>query len=313
MNDVDYITRYWHYADAQEDILSDYIGVRQARLSDDLQDILDHFRNIQLSENISKAEVNRLHRKIGQWQKAGYDVGEFKLIMRDLDNRTRIRGLEALLAFLIAAFMGFYQPIMQKTRETLVDVSQEAYSRNFKAAQKVTGVGNPMPPTADTVAKWLEDPLPSGGVFNDDMYADVMYRARQFQKLINAEKQQMDGPGRLGQRRPLDIDNEQYKKALHIQRNWMLRRSQYGANKDNHAGQIDMYMTYVVSETVVQAFLDAGVKKYQFIATIDDRTTDACRSRHLKIYNMADIKIGINAPPIYPPYHPCRSIINAIA
>ena len=312
MKDADCITCYWHYADMQEDNLSEHIDGQQPRLSDELQEILDHFRNIRLTGNVTRTEVNRLHRKIEQWQRSGYGAGEFKLIMRELNHRERIKGTDVLLAYLFATFIGFYQPVMAETQKMFLDVSREAYKREFKAAQKITSKGRMNPPGENTIKGWLKSPIPSGGTFKNDMYADAAYRARQFQKLISAEKQQMNIPGRLGQRRPLDIDNEQYKKALKIQRSWILRRSQHGANKDNHSGQIDMYMAYVVSETVVRAFQDAGVKKYQFIATIDDRTTDACRSRHLKIYNMADIQIGINAPPIYPPYHPCRSIITAV-
>ena len=125
-----------------------------------------------------------------------------------------------------------------------------------------------------------------------------MYRARQFQKMVNAEKQQMGTP--LGPKKPLDIDNAQYKKALEIQKQWYLRRTHSLAYEGNHAGMLDMYLSYVVSETVVRAFQDAGVKKYQFIATIDDRTTNECRSLHLKIFPMNGVMIGINCPPIYP-------------
>lgn len=96
------------------------------------------------------------------------------------------------------------------------------------------------------------------GTFDSDVYADAMYRARQFQKMVNAEKQQMGTP--LGPKKPLDIDNAQYKKALEIQKQWYLRRTHSLAYEGNHAGMLDMYLSYVVSETVVRAFQDAGVK-----------------------------------------------------
>lgn len=310
MTDADYIVNYWHYADMQENILSNDIDNRQDGLHDELQDILDHFRNIQLSGKISRSEVNRLHRKIDQWQRAGYDVGEFRLIMRDLDHRTRIKGNEALLAFLMAAFVGVYQPVMKETRRMLLNVSQETYKREFKAAHEITGKGRMSPPGESTVTEWLENPIPSGGTFENDMHADAMYRARQLQKFVNAEMKRAETP--LGSKKPLNVDSVQFKRALKIQRDWMLRRSQHGANKNNHAGQIDMYMAYVVSETVVRAFRDAGVKTYQFVAMIDDRTTDTCRSLHLKVFPLKDIQIGINAPPTYPPFHYCRSIIRAV-
>ncbi len=56
MKDADCITRYWHYADTQEDTLSEYIDGQQSRLSDELQEILDHFQNIQLTGNVTRSK-----------------------------------------------------------------------------------------------------------------------------------------------------------------------------------------------------------------------------------------------------------------
>ena len=78
------------------------------------------------------------------------------------------------------------------------------------------------------------------------------------------------------------------------------------------AGYYDMVMGFIVGHTVVQAFMDAGVNAYRFIATIDDRTTDECRALHGKVFRMEELKLGINAPPVYPPPHPCRSVIQAV-
>lgn len=312
MTDADEIRAYWQNVDAEEDDLLAYIGDRQSELADSLQNVLDHFRSIALFDHLNRLEVNRLHRKISQWQRAGIDAGEFNLVARDLSNRTRISGNEALLAYIWIEFIETDDDIMERNEEMLLNVSQNAYNREFQRAQQMTGAGKPNPPTAKDVGKWLDGQMPDGGSYKDDIYADARYRAGQFQKMVNAEKQQMDAPIPLGPKKALDIDNPQYKKALRAQRDWMLRRSQYGANKDNHAGRLDMYMSYVIGQTVMMAFQDAEVKKFQFIATIDDRTTDACRSLHLKIFPMKDAMIGINVPPIYPPYHPCRSIIRAV-
>ena len=312
MNDADEIRAYWKYADAGEDDLLSYIGDRQSELADNLQNVLDHFRSIALFDNLNRLEVNRLHRKISQWQRSGIDAGEFNLVARDLFNRTKIRGNEALLAYLWIEFIGFDDDVMERNKEMLLNVSRNAYEREFQRAQQMTGAGKPDPPAAKDVDKWLNGQMPDGGNYKDDIYADARYRAGQFQKMVNAEKQQMNAPTPLGPRKALDIENPQYQKALKAQRDWMLRRSQYGANKDNHAGRLDMYMSYVIGETVTRAFQNADVKKFQFIATIDDRTTEACRSRHLKIFPMKNAMIGVNIPPIYPPYHPCRSIIRAV-
>lgn len=64
---------------------------------------------------------------------------------------------------------------------------------------------------------------------------------------------------------------------------------------------------------IAQAFRGRGVRWYQFSATVDERTTEECRSLHRKVFPMDELTIGVNAPPIYPPPPPCRSTIRAVA
>ena len=59
-----------------------------------------------------------------------------------------------------------------------------------------------------------------------------------------------------------------------------------------------------------QALLDQykamGVEKFQFLATLDNRTSDICRSMDGLVFNIEDAEIGLNVPPLHP-Y--CRSRI----
>ena len=106
-------------------------------------------------------------------------------------------------------------------------------------------------------------------------------------------------------------ESEPMQAILRRQRAWQLREVQK-TPEGRFAGYYDMVMGFIVGHTVVQAFMDAGVKAYRFIATIDDRTTDECRALHGKVFRMEELKLGINAPPVYPPPHPCRSVIQAV-
>ncbi len=44
---------------------------------------------------------------------------------------------------------------------------------------------------------------------------------------------------------------------------------------------------------------ELGVEKYQFIATLDRRTSDICRSMDMKIIPMKDFQPGVTAPPLH--------------
>lgn len=59
-----------------------------------------------------------------------------------------------------------------------------------------------------------------------------------------------------------------------------------------------------------QALLDQykamGVEKFEFLATLDNRTSEICRSMDGLVFNIEDAQIGLNVPPLHP-Y--CRSRI----
>lgn len=52
-------------------------------------------------------------------------------------------------------------------------------------------------------------------------------------------------------------------------------------------------------------FREMGITKYQFIATIDDRTSEICRSLNGKVFEEKDRQIGVNCPFCHPF---CRSV-----
>lgn len=47
------------------------------------------------------------------------------------------------------------------------------------------------------------------------------------------------------------------------------------------------------------SYRDAGMEKYEILATLDMRTSDICRYQDGKVYNVKDYKPGTNAPPFH--------------
>ena len=61
---------------------------------------------------------------------------------------------------------------------------------------------------------------------------------------------------------------------------------------------------FVVGEMQAQAYDDAGIEKYRFVATLDMDTSKQCRALDGKVFELSKREIGKN----YPPIHPwCRS------
>ena len=55
----------------------------------------------------------------------------------------------------------------------------------------------------------------------------------------------------------------------------------------------------------MEAYEKSGVvSKYQFIATLDERTSEICEDMNLRIFNTKDSQVGVNTPPMH---SNCRS------
>ena len=58
------------------------------------------------------------------------------------------------------------------------------------------------------------------------------------------------------------------------------------------------------NRTSLKAYSDYGIKKYEYLATIDGRTSQICTKLNGRIFDVDKAKVGVN----YPPMHPfCRS------
>lgn len=67
-------------------------------------------------------------------------------------------------------------------------------------------------------------------------------------------------------------------------------------------------VNYFENQAELEAYREMGVEEYQFVATIDIRTSEVCQGHDHKIYKVKDAKVGINMPPLHPN---CRSTVVA--
>ena len=65
-------------------------------------------------------------------------------------------------------------------------------------------------------------------------------------------------------------------------------------------------LNFVNNQAAFESIEDAGMKYYRFIATLDRRTSDKCRSMDGKVFYLQDREYGVNIPPLHPN---CRSTI----
>lgn len=81
-------------------------------------------------------------------------------------------------------------------------------------------------------------------------------------------------------------------------------RDRMDVNFSNAKRLIRTESNYILSEATQRLYEDVGVEKYQFLATLDFRTSEICQSLDGKIFNVKDRQIGLNCNPMHPN---CRS------
>ena len=64
--------------------------------------------------------------------------------------------------------------------------------------------------------------------------------------------------------------------------------------------------SYFMSESTAKAYEEMNVDKYQFLATLDNRTSEICQKLDGKVFDLKDRVVGINASPCHPSCRSCE-------
>lgn len=67
--------------------------------------------------------------------------------------------------------------------------------------------------------------------------------------------------------------------------------------------------SFFTNQAAFDSYKESGVvKRYQFLATLDSRTSDVCQSMDLRVFKLSEKQVGVNFPPLHPN---CRSTVVA--
>lgn len=65
-------------------------------------------------------------------------------------------------------------------------------------------------------------------------------------------------------------------------------------------------INHICNEAAADAYKDEGIEYYQFLATLDERTSEICQELDGQIFPISEKQVGVNCPPMHPN---CRSTI----
>ncbi|MDD4280375.1 MAG: minor capsid protein [Candidatus Sumerlaeales bacterium] len=230
-----------------------------------------------------------------------------EVMLRTDAYRARISRLDAIKASTRVGLTEAAEAELGAITPHLRHTADLAYSRTMFDIQKATAgfqmVGVPRR-TLDTIlkSKWAGAHYSASVWQNRDAMASILDRALMEQASM----------GKLSQ---ITFDNvrgivdskawaDKVAAGMKSKFKSEMQYSKYAANR-----LIRTESAYVAGQTTAVAYDECGIEKYEYMATLDSRTSEKCSGLDGKIFEVSEKEVGVN----YPPAHPhCRSSVAPV-
>ncbi len=293
------VENMFHYMEQAEDTADQIANLylKASRwLSFSAEDIFERYMT---KHNLSEAEARRLLNELRdktsieellqKLKNGNYDGKKSDLIAK-LESpayQSRIERLKQIQNQLDYVMENVYQQEKTFSTSHYVDLANEAYYRTIfdmqQRAQAAFSFGHIDTKVIDTVvnSKW------SGDNYSNRIWKNTKELSQDIKEelLINLVT------GRT-EREMADIIANKFAQGSSVARRLVRTES-----------------AFLSTEMNFKAFQDMGVEEYQYLATLDLKTSEICRKMDLMIFKVIDRKIGLNCPPMHPW---CRSTIVAV-
>lgn len=200
-----------------------------------------------------------------------YRIKRFEQLQNDIDKQT-------------AQLASFEQTA---TRVHYVDLADEAYHRVIFDIQQGTGIGFSFSRMPVSRIEAILSQNWSGELFSERIWG----RVDNLNKSIQQELLAQFMTGRSYQKTAKEIEDRLAVSSMAARR---LVRTE---------------STYIANEAELESYRECGIDKFQFVATLDMRTSDLCQQMDGKEFAVKDASPGTNIPPLHPW---CRSTTIAV-
>lgn len=238
---------------------------------------------------LDNRELREFHWTIEEYiEKAIENVLDQRWI-KELENastRVRISRLEALEYQIRQQIELLYAKRLEGLTELSKEITEEGYYRTIYEIQKSIGAGSRFG-LLDT--KLIESIItkpwaPDGSNFSSRIWRDKNLLMSELQKVLTQSFIRGDAPD---------------KAIRHIAKTMNVSK--------RAAGRLVMTESaFFANNARERAFRELGVEEYQFIATLDTRTSEICQDMDLKVFKLSEKQVGVNWPPLHPN---CRSTV----
>jgi len=206
----------------------------------------------------------------------------FNNSLKTLSTRTRIKRLEELKISVEYEVNELYNKYNANSRNVFNKVYEESYYRTKFDIEQFTGFGLQLNRISGNVLESLLEYPWSGKNYSEKIWGHVDGLFSKLESILTS--------GIIQGKSNQDMAAELQKAADTVYKN-AVRLVRTETN-------------FIAGEATHKAYNDFGVAQYQFLATLDLKTSGICRSLDGQVFDEKDRKVGVNCHPMHP--H-CRS------
>lgn len=199
----------------------------------------------------------------------------------------RIKRFEQLQGDIDSQMDQLYRLEQSTSKEHYVDLAEDAYYHSIFDIQKETGLGFSFARMSTSRVNEILKNNWSGKLFSERIWG----RTKEINNVIKEELLVQFMTGRSYQKTAAKIRERMSVGAMEARR---LVRTE---------------STYIANSAELESYQECGIEKFQFVATLDIRTSEICASMDGKEFSVEEGVIGENVPPLHPW---CRSTTAAV-
>lgn len=211
---------------------------------------------------------------------------EHRQYLQALSTRARVQRLEALKASIKHEAHELYEGYIKSgTQITFDEILKDTYYHTIFDMEQFLGLGVSFERISPNVLKALVEYPWSGSNYSEKIWGNVDKFSTKLENVLTSGI--IQGKSNQDMARELKKATESsYKDAIRLVRT---------------------ETNFIANEATSKAYAEYGVERYQYLATLDLKTSEVCRKLDRQVFNRADKVVGVN----YPPLHPhCRSTIT---
>lgn len=245
----------------------------------------NNYTMVELKKLLNRDELKSFKNEVANmvdYMKMHFDDKDYVQNLKLLRAKSRISRLEELKTRINFEVEKLYNDVNDSLGEQLQKSFEDGYYQTIFNQQQFLGFSSNF---AMLNTKAIETAVKTN--YMTENYSDVLWKNKT--NLMNILNQQIPQGIILGYN-PRKVAN--------------IASKQLGSKYNSTVRLVRTEYNLILNDATAQGYKEAGIEKYQLLATLDSRTSDICREMDGEIFKVKEKEVGIN----YPPFHPnCRT------